>query len=125
MGDNKGYIKRTDEKGSVNISGDVIAVIAANASMEVEGVHGLFASHGKEITNKIARKTASKGVKIQVNDDDEISLDIQIVTEAGVSINEVGARVQDAVKLAVEKAAGLTVGAVHVHVCGTALKKDK
>ncbi|MCL2401110.1 MAG: Asp23/Gls24 family envelope stress response protein [Oscillospiraceae bacterium] len=124
MGESKGYIRRTDDKGSVNISEDVIAVIAANASMEVEGVHGLFASHGKEFTSKIARKTASKGVKISVNDDD-ISIDIQLVTEAGFSINDVGAKVQSAVKRAVEDTAGLTVSTVHVHVCGIALKKDK
>ena len=125
MGENKGYIRKMDEKGSVNISGDVIAVIAANASIEVEGVHGLFASQGKEITNKIARKTASKGVKISVGEADDIAIDIQIVTEAGISINEVGDKVQNAVKRAVEDAAGLTVSAVNVHVCGIVLKKDK
>ena len=44
MGENKDYITHPDEKGSVNISEEVISVIAAAAAMETEGVAGLSAS---------------------------------------------------------------------------------
>jgi len=125
MGDNKGYIRKSDDRGSVNISEDVIAVIAAAAASEVEGVHGMFAPYGREITHKIARKGAAKGVRILVGEDSSVSIDIQLFAEMGFSINEVGQKVQTAVKSAVEQAAGLTVGAVNVHICGIALRKDK
>jgi len=123
MGDNKGYIKKTDENGSVNISEEVLAIIAATAAMEVEGVYGLNSSHGREITQKLGRKGSAKGVKISV-DDDDLSIDIQIMVEMGTSINDVGAEIQNAVKSAVESAVGLTVKTVNVHICGIALKKN-
>ena len=38
MGDGKEYISRPDELGNIHISEDVLAVIAAAAATEVEGV---------------------------------------------------------------------------------------
>jgi uncharacterized alkaline shock family protein YloU len=124
MGENKGYIRNTDEKGSVNISEDVIAVIAAAATADVEGVHGLYAAHGKEITQVTGKKKLTKGVKISA-DGDRLTIDVQIMAEMGACVNEVGAEVQNAVINAVEAAAGITVAAVNVHVCGISLKRDR
>ena len=122
MGDSKGYIKYTDERGSVNISEEVIAVISATAAIEVEGVHGLFISHSKELTIVNGRKGLSKGVKLNI-DGNDVVIDVQIIAEMGFSVNEVGAEVQKAVISAVESAVGVTVGMVNVHICGVALKK--
>jgi len=124
MGDGKGYIKNSDEKGSINISEDVVAVIAASAVEEVEGVHGLYFLHGKELTNMIGKRGLTKGVKLSINGDD-ISIDVHIMAEMGYSVNEVGAEVQKAVVSAVEDAVGVTLSAVNVHISGVALKKSK
>ena len=124
MGEYKGYIRSADEKGSVNISEDVIAAIAAAAAAEVEGVHGLSASHGKEITQVIGKRALTKGVKISV-ENDNIAIDVHIMVEMGCSISEVGAEVQKAVISAVEAAAGITVAAVNVVICGISLKRDR
>ena len=122
MAENKGYIISTDEKGSINISEDVIAVIAATAAAETEGVHGLYVSHNKEITNMLVRKGLSKGVKLCM-DGDDVSIDINVIADIGVSVNEVGAKVQRAVISAVEDTVGIKVTAVNVSICGIALKK--
>ena len=124
MAENKGYIVNADEKGSINISEDVVAIIAAASAAEVEGVHGLFASHNKEITNMLARKGLSKGVKLCL-DGEDIMIDINIIAEMGFSVNEIGAEVQKAVISAVEDAVGVTVRAVNVNICGIALKKKE
>jgi len=121
MAENK-YIVSSDERGSVNISEDVVAVIAATAAAEVEGVHGLFVSHNKEITNMLGRKGHSKGVKLCIEDDD-ITIDVNVIAEMGFSVNEVGAEVQKAVMSAVEDTVGVTVKEVNVSICGIALKK--
>lgn len=123
MGDNKGYIKKADNRGSVNISEEVIAIIAASAAAEVSGVYGLSTAPGREITQKLGRRGSAKGVKISVEDEDVV-IDIQIMVEMGTPINEVGSEIQNVVKSAVETAVGLTVKAVNVHVCGIALKKN-
>lgn len=124
MSENKGYIRNTDEKGSINISEDVVAIIAAAAASEVEGVHGLFFPPGKELSNMLSRKTLSKGVKMLFEEDD-IVIDVSIIAEIGFSVSEVGAEVQRVVLSAVESAVGVTVKAVNVHICGVALKKNK
>ena len=121
MGESKGYIRSIDEKGSINISEDVVAVIAATASVEAEGVHGLFFAHGKELSNMLSKKGVSRGVRLSI-DDEDITIDVYIIVEIGNSVSEVGAEVQRAVMSAVEAAVGVSVSAVNVHICGISLK---
>lgn len=124
MGENKGYIRRLDEKGSINISEDVVAVIAAAAASEVEGVHGLFYTPVKELSNMLARKGTTKGVKLLI-DGDDVVIAVYIVADMGYSVSEVGAEIQRVVMSAVEAAVGITVKAVNVHISGVTLKKSK
>ena len=121
MGENKGYIRKIDERGSVSISEEVVAVIAAVAAIDVEGVHGLFASPGKELTSMIGRKGLSKGVRLSI-DGDVVIIDVQVIADMGVAVNEVGGEIQRAVISAVEAAVGIKVDEVNVHICGIALK---
>ena len=124
MADNKGYIKSADEKGSINISEDVIAVIAAAAASEVEGVHGLFFTPGRELTNMLGRKSLSRGIKMLI-DGEKLVIDVYIMADMGYSVSDVGAEIQKAVMSAVEAAVGVTVSSVNVHICGVSLKKNK
>jgi len=124
MAENKGYIKSSDEKGSINISEDVVTIIAASAAVEVEGVHGLYYSHSKEISHIISKRSFSRGVKLCV-EGEEITVDVYIVAEMGYSVSEVGAGIQKAVMSAVEDTVGAKVSAVNVHICGVALKKSR
>ena len=122
MAEGKVYIINSDDKGSVNISEDVVAVIAAVATAEVEGVHGPFVPHNKDIASVLGRKGLSKGIKLNINDDN-ISIDVAILAEVGYSVATVGAEVQKAVITAVQDTLGITVSAVNVSICGIALKK--
>lgn len=120
MGENKDYITHPDEKGSVNISEEVISVIAAAAAMETEGVAGLSA--GRDIYELLGKKNLSKGVRITV-EGEKLKVDIWLTVKLGVSVNKVGRKVQESVASAVESATGFTVGEVNVHVVGVNLKK--
>ena len=124
MGESKGYIRNSDDKGSINISEDVIAVIAAASTMDVDGVNGFFFSHGKEITHKIGKKGFTKGVDLMI-DGDEVTIDVHIIADMGYSVSEVGAAIQKAVGAAIEDAVGAKVVAVNVHIRGVALRKPK
>ena len=121
MADNKEYITYPEEAGSINISEEVVAAIAAGAALEVEGVDGLANSPGRELSEIIGKKSLSKGVKIKVADD-AISIDMFIAVKAGNVVSGVGKTVQDAVKTSVEATTGLNVSAVNVHVCGVTFK---
>jgi len=124
MGDHKGYIRNADEKGSINISEDVVAIIAASAATEVSGVHSLYYSHGKEITHMIGKRGFARGIKLNI-EGDVMTIDVHIVADMGYSVSEVGASIQKAVISAVEDAVGAKVSAVNVHICGVALKKGR
>lgn len=122
MGENKDYITYTDEKGSVNISEEVIAILAATAAVETDGIAGLSAPSGKEYHEKLGKKVISKGVRVRVEEKEAI-IDVFAVVRFGNPIYELSQKVQENVKNAIESAAGLQVLAVNVHVCGVAFDR--
>lgn len=123
MGENKDYISYPDERGSINISEEVIAIIAGGAAMEVEGVAGLYSTPGRDIVELLGKKNLAKGVKIRV-EDKSVTADVFIMAAMGSAVNQVGTAVQTAVSTAIESATGLYVASVNVHVCGIAFKKE-
>ena len=124
MADSKGYIRSSDEKGSINICQNVVAVIAASAAVENDGVYGLYQSPGRELTTVSGKKGISKGIRVNI-DGDDITVDVYFIANLGHSVSEVGEQVQKAVKTAIEEAVGATVSAVNIHICGVSLKKAK
>jgi uncharacterized alkaline shock family protein YloU len=122
MGENRDYITYPEEKGSINISEEVVAIIAGSAALEVEGVAGLYSSPGRDIAELLGKKSLARGVKIHM-EDRTISADIYIMAAMGCAVNEVGAAIQNAVATAIESTTGLNVEAVNVHICGIAMKR--
>ncbi len=122
MSENKDYITFQDDRGSVNISDEVVTVIIAGAVLEVDGVAGLYTAPGRDIAEIVAKKSASKGVKLQI-EENSITADVFIMVDPGASINKVGEAVQDAVSNSVEASTGLKASAVNVHICGVTFKK--
>lgn len=120
MGENKDYITHPDEKGSINISEEVVSAIAAAAALEVEGVAALSA--GKDFTEFLGKKNLSRGVRIAI-EGESVKVDIWMTVRLGVSVNKVGQKVQESVANSIESATGFTVAEVNVHVIGVALGK--
>lgn len=124
MGENKEYVTYPDEKGSINISEEVIAIIAANAAAEVEGVASLSASLGKDIAELLGKKNISKGVKISV-EEEAVTADVFIMVKIGCAVNEVGMKVQESVISAIQDMTGFEIAAVNVHICGISFDKER
>lgn len=124
MGENREYISYLDERGSINISEEVVAIIAGTAALEIEGVAGLYSTPGRDIAELLGRKNMARGVKIHL-DEQTITADIYIMVSLGSAVSEVGSAVQKAVATAIESTTGLQVASVNVHICGIAFKKDK
>ena len=125
MPDSKGYIRSTDEKGSINIAENVVAVIAAAAAVDIDGVFGLYQSPGgKDLTTASGRKGISRGIRVSIEEDD-VAVDVYFIAEMGYSVSEIGVKVQKAVISAIEEAVGVKVSTVNVHICGVSLKKAK
>ena len=117
MGEGREYVSRSDELGNIHISEEVLAVIAAAAAREVDGVAGLAGGLSDDLAELVAGKKLSRGVRIQVADE-TVSVSLAILVKYGYVIPEVGRAVQDAVMSAVENTSGLTVERVNVHISG-------
>ena len=118
MADGKEYISCPEELGCIHVSEDVLAVTAAAAALDVEGVGSLAGDLGDSIVEMLAgRKNLSKGVRIAVNED-SVMVDISLLVKTGAILMDVAKAVQEAVFTAVESSSGFTVEAVNVHVVG-------
>ena len=118
MADNKAYITQMQEQGAVMISEHVIATIVDHAVNEVEGIIGLSTKPGADIAEKIGKKNWGKGLKITIDDNDEVLIDCNVVVAYGQSVVSVANAVQLAVTNALESMTGVSVASVNVNVCG-------
>ena len=117
MGENKEYVTQTDEMGNIHISEEVLAVIAAAAALEVEGVSSLAANLGTDIAELLGKKNLARGIRIQVTEEN-VLVELSILVKYGYTIPDVARAVQDAVYTNIESMSGLTVEAVNVNVGG-------
>ena len=104
--------------GTVNIADEVIAVIAGMAAAEVEGVAGMVGKLRGELVELLGMKNLGKGIKVRVDEKEEITLDLAVIIEFDVSVQDVTAKIQKKVKSTVENMTGLTVAAVNVKISG-------
>lgn len=120
MADNKAYITQVQENGSVMISEHVIATIVDHAINEVDGIVGLSTKPGADIAEMIGKKSWGKGLRITINENDEVYIDCNVVVSYGQSVVTVANSLQVAVTNAVESMTGIKVASVNVNVCGIA-----
>lgn len=124
MADSKEYYIQTLEQGSIQISEDVIASVAASAVLEVEGVCGLNGNIGTDIAEMLGKKNLGKGVRITSDKDGAVLVDCDVVARFGYSVFELAKSVQDAVKASLESVTGLAIAKVNVNICGIALPRE-
>ena len=118
MADNKQYVTKVQENGTVMISETVIATIVSNAISEVEGIAGLTTKPGADIIDKIGVKNWGKGMKIVIDEDDSVTIDCNVIIAYGNSVVSVAEAAQAAVASALESATAVNVKAVNINICG-------
>ena len=108
---------KTDNEG-IQISSDVVAVIAGVAVSEVQGVSGMSGGFAGGITEVLSgKKNLAKGIKVDI-DEGTAKIDVNIIVEYGSRIPDVAFEIQNRVKKSVESMTGLKVEEVNVHVQG-------
>ena len=122
MAEGKEYISRQEELGSVNISEEVLAVIAGAAAMEVDGVSALGTTLTNDVAALVAPKSVAKGVHLEV-EGEAVMVDVTILVKYGYVVPEVAKNVQDAIQNAVMNTSGLDVAGVNVTVSGVTFQK--
>lgn len=122
MAEGKEYISRQEELGSVNISEEVLAVIAGAAAMEVDGVSALGTTLTNDVAALVTRKSVAKGIHLEV-EGEAVMVDVTILVKYGYVVPEVAKNVQDAIQNAVMNTSGLDVAGVNVTVSGVTFQK--
>jgi uncharacterized alkaline shock family protein YloU len=109
--------EETTPIGSINVSPQAIATISYRAAMESYGVVGLTSKNLVHSVSNIITKDPTHGVEVQY-DGQKINIDLYIVVEYGTRIKSVANSVANTVRYHVEKALGMPVNEVNIHVQG-------
>lgn len=103
------------DNGSVNISSDVISIVASLAAKEVDGVVKISTGITGEITEILGMKNLAKGVEVEI-DENDVVINLAIGIKYGIKIKDVAFEVQSNVKEAVETMTGLNVKEVNINI---------
>ena len=102
--------------GSVRIHNNVIAVIAHEAAGRVPGVVELSGTLVDEIADIIGKRNRDRGVRVAVESENTIVVELTAVLEYGVYIPEVCGKLQLEVRKSIEELTGKRVQAVNIAV---------
>jgi uncharacterized alkaline shock family protein YloU len=103
--------------GGIHVSPNAVATIAYHATLESYGVVGLAARNLADGFVKTITRDPSRGITVRYSGE-QIDIDIQVIVEYGTRISIVAESVANTVRFHVEKALGLKVNSVNVHVAG-------
>jgi uncharacterized alkaline shock family protein YloU len=110
-------IRQKNEKGSVSVTESVYTDIAGAAASQCFGVKGMAARSITDGLYHLLRKEAmGKGVRVQFNPDNSISIDLHIIVDNGVNLNAVGKSIISEVSYVVTSTTGTKVKDVNVFI---------
>ncbi|MDD5129007.1 MAG: Asp23/Gls24 family envelope stress response protein [Candidatus Omnitrophica bacterium] len=106
-----------NELGVVRMHKNAISSLASIAALEIEGVSRIGASLKANLLELFGQKPFL-AIKVDITRNEEIKMDIPLVIKYGYNIPETCARVQENVRLALEKMSNFSVKDVNVNVKG-------
>ena len=112
---NATVLKEEDKVGVVQIADDVVAMIAALAATEAEGVSCMAGNITNELISRVGVKKLSKSVRVAV-------AELALTMEYGYSIPATCHQVQAKVKAAIENMTGLNCSDVNIRIAGVKVR---
>ena len=110
--------------GRIEISLTAIASIASQSVLESYGVGGMASKNFRDgLVELLAPGASHRGVDVHLVDG-QIIIDLYVIIEYGTRISEVAYNIMSAVKFRVEKALGMPVAQVNVHVQGLRVSQE-
>lgn len=117
-------IEEKEANGQIQISDEVISIIAGTAAAETEGVSLPSSAPVSSVKGFFGKKNQSKGVKVTVEENTAL-IEIELVVKFGINIKNACEEVQQKVKNAVETMTGLTVSGVNINVTAIMVEKEQ
>ncbi|MCM3787610.1 Asp23/Gls24 family envelope stress response protein [Domibacillus indicus] len=112
-------IELTTELGQIDISNEVIAMIAGGAAVDCYGIVGMASKNQLKdgLAEMLRRENFTRGVVVR-QEEDRIFIDMYIIVSYGTKISEVASNVQSKVKYILNQTVGLSVDSVNIFVQG-------
>lgn len=101
--------------GAIRIHKNVISSISSLATTQIEGVKRVGGDFKSGLFELIGRKPLL-AIKVEVNKNDEVRLDIPVVIRYGFNIPDVASKVQESVRVALEKMTNISVKDININV---------
>src|SRR5689334_13002444 len=110
-------------QGQIDITPLAIARLASHAVLQSYGIVGMAAPNLASDIAWTLTRDPNRGIEVHI-DDEKVTIDLYVIIEYGTRITTVANSVISAVRFHVEKATGMTVTQVHVHVQGIRVSTD-
>ena len=108
-------MKLHTEKGELVISNDVFTTITGAAATNCFGVKGMAVRSTKDgLVHLLRRESMAKGVKVRVNNDETVSIELHIIVDNGVNLMAVSRSIMNEVRYNVSRITGVEVKNVDV-----------
>ena len=107
----------TTDLGTVRIHKNVIASIASQAAMEVEGVKSINVNFKSGLMELLSRNPLHT-IGVEFDKSGEVKLEIPLVIKYGYNIPSVAGSVQESVRNALEKMTNLSIKDININVQG-------
>lgn len=123
--DSKIILSSEDQSlGTIEVAPRVVEIIAGVAASEIDGVSKMYGSLANSFSELLGRSDQRRGVKI-TNQNENLTIDIDVYIDYGVSVPKLAAKIQDRVKQQVTLMTDLNVSEVNIHVKGIVQKKEE
>ena len=106
-----------NELGILRIHKNVISSISSIAATEVEGVKRVGRDLRSGLRELIEKKFFSS-IRVEITKHEEVKVQIPLIIKYGYNIPEIANRVQENVRLALEKMSNLSIKEINVNVQG-------
>ena len=114
-------LREVDKVGVVQIADDVVAMIAALAATEAEGVSCMAGNITNELISRIGVKKLARSVRVAV-EDRKVKVALALTVEYRYSIPATCHQVQAKVKAAIENMTGLDCSDVNIRIAGVKVR---
>ncbi len=105
--------------GVITVDQDVIAKYAGTVAVECFGIVGMAAVSVKDgLVHLLKKDSLTKGIQVDISEDNRITLNFHIIVAYGVSISAVTENLISNVKYKVEEFSGMTVDKINVYIEG-------
>lgn len=106
------------DKGSIEVSHEVVGKIVGVAVSEVYGVVGMTSKTRLKdgIMELLKQDNYQKGISVEKKDENDLVINVYIVVLYGTKISEIATNIQEKAKFQLEQSLGINVSRINVFV---------